>query len=110
MPTLDWLHRAPAFSIADQVPYRLLDTAPCGFGLPASRGRFYADFVAELVDGRVALLEHKGAHLLNDPYEIEKSQVGALWAQANGSSAVFGWLTKQQGGKTLAQQLNAVLA
>jgi adenine-specific DNA-methyltransferase len=26
MPTLDWLHRAAAFSIADQVPYRLLDT------------------------------------------------------------------------------------
>ena len=26
MPTLDWLHRAAAFSVADQVPYRLLDT------------------------------------------------------------------------------------
>ena len=89
---------------------RNLDTAPCGFGLPTSRGRFYADFVAELVDGRVALLEYKGAHLLNDPYEIEKSQVGALWAQTSGGRAVFGWLTKQQGGKTLAQQLDAVLA
>ena len=89
---------------------RNLDTAPCGFGLPTSRGRFYADFVAELVDGRVALLEYKGAHLLNDPYEIEKSQVGALWAQTSAGRAVFGWLTKQQGGKTLAQQLDAVLA
>ena len=89
---------------------RNLDTAPCGFGLPTSRGRFYADFVAELVDGRVALLEYKGAHLQNDPYEIEKSQVGALWAQTSGGRAVFGWLTKQQGGKTLAQQLDAVLA
>ena len=89
---------------------RNLDTAPCGFGLPTSRGRFYADFVAELVDGRVALLEYKGAHLLNDPYEIEKSQVGALWAQTSGGRAVFGWLTKQQDGKTLAQQLDAVLA
>ena len=56
--------------------------------------------MAELVDGRVALLEYKGAHLLNDPYEIEKSQVGALWAQTSGGRAVFGWLTKQQGGKT----------
>lgn len=26
MPTLDWLHRAAAFSVADQVPYRLLET------------------------------------------------------------------------------------
>ena len=56
--------------------------------------------MAELVDGRVALLEYKGAHLQNDPYEIEKSQVGALWAQTSGGRAVFGWLTKQQGGKT----------
>ncbi|MBP8091599.1 MAG: site-specific DNA-methyltransferase, partial [Giesbergeria sp.] len=26
MPTLDWLHRAHAFTTAAQVPYRLLDT------------------------------------------------------------------------------------
>lgn len=26
MPTLDWLHRAAAFTLADQVPYRLLET------------------------------------------------------------------------------------
>ena len=26
MPTLDWLHRAPSFPTAAQVPYRLLDT------------------------------------------------------------------------------------
>ena len=85
---------------------RNLDTAPCGFGLPTSRGRFYADFVAELVDGRVALLEFKGAHLLNDPYEIEKRQVGEVWARASGGRAVFGWLTIDG----LAQQLEAALA
>ena len=84
---------------------RNLDTAPCGFGLPTSRGRFYADFVAELVDGRVALLEFKGAHLLNDPYEIEKRQVGELWAKASAGRAAFGWLTIDG----LAAQLNAVL-
>lgn len=89
---------------------RNLDTAPCGFALPTSRGRFFADFVAELVDGRVALLEFKGAHLKSDPYEIEKSQVGALWGRTSGSRAVFGWLTMLQDGKSLAQQLDAVLA
>jgi type III restriction enzyme len=89
---------------------RNLDTAPCGFALPTSRGRFFADFVAELQDGRVALLEFKGAHLLSDPYEIEKSQVGALWARTSGGRAVFGWLTMAQSGKNLAQQLDEVLA
>lgn len=88
---------------------RNLDTAPCGFALPTSRGRFFADFVAELVDGRVALLEFKGAHLVNDPYEMEKSQVGQLWAQASGGRAVFGWLTMAQQGRDVAQQLDAVL-
>jgi len=85
---------------------RNLDTAPCGFALPTSRGHFYADFVAELVDGRVALLEYKGAHLLNDPYEIEKRQVGELWARVSAGRAVFGWLTAEG----LARQLDAVLA
>jgi len=85
---------------------RNLDTAPCGFALPTSRGHFYADFVAELVDGRVALLEYKGAHLLNDPYEIEKRQVGEIWARVSAGLAVFGWLTAEG----LARQLDAVLA
>lgn len=88
---------------------RNLDTAPGGFALPTSRGRFFADFVAELQDGRVALLEFKGAHLVNDPYEIEKSQVGALWAKASAGRAVFGWLTQAQQGLDVAQQLDAVL-
>ena len=88
---------------------RNLDTAPCGFALPTSRGRFFADFVAQLVDGRVAVLEFKGAHLVNDPYEIEKSQVGALWAQASAGRAVFGWLTMERHGQDMAQQLDALL-
>ena len=88
---------------------RNLDRAPYGFGLPTSRGRFFADFVAELADGRIALLEFKGAHLQNDPYEIEKSQVGALWAQRSAGQAVFAWLTQDKNGQNVAQQLNAAL-
>ena len=84
---------------------RNLDTAPCGFGLPTSRGRFYADFVAELADGRVALLEFKGL-LQHEPYELEKRQVGELWARSSGGKAVFGWLTFEG----LAQQLDNALA
>ena len=63
----------------------------------------------ELVDGRVALLEYKGDHIQN-PYQTEKHHVGALWAQASAGKAVFGWLTRQQDGKSLAQQLDTVLA
>lgn len=31
------------------------------FWLPTSTDRFYPDFVAELVDGRVLVMEYKGA-------------------------------------------------
>ena len=89
---------------------RNLTTAPCGFALPTSRGRFYADFVAELVDGRVALLEFKGEHIADTPYDMEKTQIGALWASASKGRAVFSRLTMAQSGKTLAQQLDEVLA
>jgi len=88
---------------------RNLDTAPCGFALPTSRGRFFPDFVAELRDGRVAALEFKGAHLLNDPYEIEKRQVGERWAAASGGRAVFGWLTQNRDGVGTEAQLNQAL-
>ncbi|HMN22478.1 MAG TPA: type III restriction endonuclease subunit R, partial [Ottowia sp.] len=89
---------------------RNLDVAPAGFWLPTSRNRFFADFVAELVDGRIALLEYKGAHLASDPGEIEKHQIGALWARRSGGRAVFGWLMKTQEGLDLARQLDVVLA
>ncbi len=88
---------------------RNLDVAPAGFWLPTSRQRFFPDFVAELADGRIALLEYKGAHLAGAA-EIEKRQIGELWARQSGGRAVFGWLMQTQNGQSLAQQLDAVLA
>ena len=89
---------------------RNLDTAPCGFALPTSKGRFFPDFVAELMDGRVAVLGFKGAHLLNDPYEIEKRLVGERWGQTSNGRAVFAWLTQTRDGLTTAAQLDRALA
>jgi type III restriction enzyme len=95
---------------------RNLDTAPCGFALATSRGRFFPDFVAELVDrpgapsGRIAVVEYKGAHLLNDPYEVEKRQVGELWAKTSDGRCVFGLVVKDRAGAGLAAQLDALFA
>ena len=88
---------------------RNLVTEPCGFALPTSRGRFFPDFVAQLKDGRIAVVEYKGAHLLNDPYEIEKRQVGELWAGKSQSRCLFGQIARQQGGLGMAGQLDALL-
>ena len=89
---------------------RNLESDPvAGFWLPTSFGRFYPDFVCELHDGRLLVAEYKGAHLRSMPKEIEKAQVGALWAASSGSSAIFAMLFKQERGMGLAEQIDAVL-
>ena len=89
---------------------RNLVTEPCGFALATSRGRFFPDFVAELNDGRIAVVEYKGAHLLTDVYEIEKRQIGQLWAQKSGGKCVFGQIAKDKDGVGMSGQLNGLLA
>lgn len=89
---------------------RNLTTTPCGFALATSRGRFFPDFVAELLDGRVAVVEYKGAHLLNDPYEIEKRQIGELWALKSQGRCLFGQIAMQRDGVGMSGQLDTLLA
>lgn len=88
---------------------RNLVTEPCGFALATSRGRFFPDFVAELTDGRIAVVEYKGAHLLNDPYEIEKRQIGELWAAKSDGKCVFGQIAKEKEGVGMSGQLDRLL-
>lgn len=90
---------------------RNLDSDPvAGFWLPTSTGRFYPDFVCELTDGRLFVAEYKGEHLRAVPKEIEKGQVGAVWAERSGGHAVFAMLFKQDRGRGLGAQLNDALA
>ncbi|MDP1646889.1 MAG: DEAD/DEAH box helicase family protein [Rubrivivax sp.] len=89
---------------------RNLDSDPvAGFWLPTSFGRFFPDFVCQLTDGRVFVAEYKGEHLRAVPKEIEKSQVGAVWAERSGGRAVFAMVYKHERGMTMAQQIEAVL-
>jgi type III restriction enzyme len=88
---------------------RNLDQAPFGFWLPTAKGRTFPDFIVELLDGRLAVIEYKGAHLRNDPYEIEKRKVGELWAAASGGKCVFRFLYIEDNGLSMEQQLKEVL-
>ena len=89
---------------------RNLDSEPMhAFWLPTSFGRFYPDFVCELGDGRVLVAEYKGEHLRNVPREIEKGQVGKVWADRSGGQALFAMLFKQERGMNVTQQLDSVL-
>lgn len=85
---------------------RNLDQAPFGFWLPTARGRFFPDFIAELLDGRLAVIEYKGAHLRNDHYEIEKRKVGELWAASSGGKCIFIAVYLEDAGLNMEAQIN----
>jgi type III restriction enzyme len=90
---------------------RNLDSDPvAGFWLPTSSGRFYPDFVCELVDGRLLVAEYKGEHLRGVPKEIEKGQVGRLWAERSSGRCVFAMLFKLDAGLNVTQQIDAATA
>lgn len=89
---------------------RNIDSDPvAGFWLPTSFGRFYPDFVCELSDGRLFVAEYKGEHLRNVPKEIEKGQVGKVWAESSVGQCVFAMLFKQDRGLNLRQQIDLAL-
>ncbi len=86
------------------------DQADLGWSLPTSRGRFYPDFIVELIDGTIVVVEYKGAHLRNVPTEIEKRHVGELWAAGSAGRCRFGFIYLEDAGRTMAQQVEDLLA
>ena len=58
-----------------------------GASLPLSPGHFYFDFIAELADGRTAIVEYKNATLARA--EQHKKDVGVLWAARSEGRCVF---------------------
>lgn len=57
------------------------------FWLPTSSDKFYPDFIAELNDGRVLVIEYKGEHLVEG--EKEKLNIGELWAEKSNGKTLF---------------------
>jgi len=59
-----------------------------GFRLPLSNGHFfYPDFVVKLKDGRILVIEYKGAHLLAGAEE--KKNIGELWEEKSDGKTLF---------------------
>lgn len=59
------------------------------FWLPLAHNKFYPDFIVELNDGRMFVVEYKGdAYATNDDSK-EKNLVGELWAKHGGDKALF---------------------
>lgn len=76
----------------DEVEFwvRNLERQPTrSFWLPTSTDRFYPDFVARLKDGRLFVVEYKGADRYTNDDSREKRDIGAVWAAASGGRCVF---------------------
>jgi type III restriction enzyme len=89
----------------------LLERQPeSSFWLPTSTDRFYPDFVAELKDGRIFVVEYKGAVYLTNDDTREKDDIGRVWAAASKGRCVFAMVTDtERAGKSVAAQLKAAL-
>ncbi len=78
------------------------------FWLPTSTDYFYPDFVCELTDGRVFVVEYKGAYLDNAD-TAEKQRIGDLWAKTSGGKCVFLMAYKERDGRNLQAQLDVAI-
>src|SRR5690606_17678101 len=66
---------------------RNVERKPGAFSLPTSKHRFYPDFLIRMENGRILVVEYKGAHLYEE--QAEKRQIGELWARRAGTAYHF---------------------
>jgi type III restriction enzyme len=59
------------------------------FWLPTSSDYFYPDFVAELSDGRILVVEYKGEVYATNDDSREKIQVGSQWEKSSEGRCLF---------------------
>jgi type III restriction enzyme len=63
-----------------------------GFSLPKSPGRFYPDFIVELLSGVIVLVEYKMGKIAAHPDEQHKRAVGQLWEDRSHGRGRFAWV------------------
>ena len=100
------LQCAEAIDRLPGVKYWLRNVArhPESFRLPLAAGWFYPDFVALLEDGRLFVIEYKGA--LRDPLDTaEKRTIGELWERKSKGAGLFSVVEKSVNGKDMRRQL-----
>lgn len=59
------------------------------FWLQTATDRFYPDFVAQLRDDRILVVEYKGANLASNDDTKEKERLGNFWAAKSGGRCLF---------------------
>lgn len=60
-----------------------------------SSDKFYPDFVCKLTDGRILVVEYKGADRYSSDENKEKRNIGELWAVRSGGKCLFDMPTQK---------------
>jgi len=87
----------------------LVNRHQASFRLPVANGWFYPDFVAELEDGRLLVVEYKGEAYLTNDDSREKNQVGKIWAETSSGKCLFIMAIKSDQGRNTHQQIEALI-
>ena len=78
---------------------------PDSFWLPTATDKFYPDFVALLEDGRLLVVEYKGAYIADTPDTAEKRTIGELWERKSHGKGLFIVAEKTVDGRDVRRQL-----
>ncbi|MCE0732460.1 DEAD/DEAH box helicase family protein [Halomonas sp. G15] len=78
---------------------------PNSFWFPTATGKFYPDFVAQLEDGRLLVVEYKGAHIADGPDTAEKRTIGQLWEEKSNNKGLFIIVERSVGGRDMRSQI-----
>jgi type III restriction enzyme len=68
---------------------RNLERSVDSFWLQTSTDKFYPDFIAELTDGRILIIEYKGGDRITNDDSKEKNNLGKAWADRSGGKCLF---------------------
>jgi len=104
---------AQAIDMQERVKYwvRNLERKPnSSFRLPLAKYWFYPDFVAMLDDGRIFVIEYKGAHLAGNPDTKQKDSVGQLWEERSKGKALFLMAEREKDGLNVVDQIRKKIA
>jgi len=67
----------------------ILPVKTSSFRLQTSKDWFYPDFLVQLNDGRVLVVEYKGGYLYDAADAEEKRMVGEVWASRSNGKCLF---------------------
>ena len=84
----------------------LVRRGEASFSLPLAHTNFYPDFIVELQDGRILVVEYKGKPYETNDDSAEKRMVGELWASHSQGQCLFLMAVKKDDkGQDVRQQI-----